>query len=816
MNTAAKDSPATSTQPADQCDTASDAPSVMHPTCATGGSNLHHPFQLIFGRNVRDTSPTSRTVTLANLFKEFEAPDTMRGRLGKIEYHALRKEVPREKAIRDRERDGAYLMAVVFRTPGTRSNEHISHMTCFVGDFDSGKTNGQTLRERLAGITYIAYTSYSHTATAPRWRVIVPYNAPVDVHEHERIFDHFNALFDGDLDPNCKKPAQVYYTPACPFDAVDEYEMLVQDGGLFDPSKALVPKLLSGNLRLVAPEAPPKATLNGLTPPHALARVARALEYVDSDDRDQWIRCGLALHHDFPSDRDTAYMIWEEWSKSSTKFDPTEARRTWAGFKTRQTGPIVTSGTILHLAREAGWQDPEGQPDWLHEMNERFFVARMGNRTLVFEEARHPVTEALELKKMSTPDFNTWLANRTVAHHDANSGGGVKMLPLASVWLKHPARRQYEGVVLAPRRETPGYYNLWRGLATLPLSSPLWRKSGHRIRWHLYKVICNGNRRYYRYLLDWLAFAVQQPDRPAEVAVVLRGGRGTGKGTFGEILRAIFGLHYLQISHGAHLTGNFNAHLMSCLMLFVDEAYWAGDKKAESVLKSLITEPTIAIEGKGVDLISAPNMLHVVMASNNDWVVPAGADERRFFVLDVSDCKAQDHAWFLELRAEMGKDGVAALVRMLEERNVSKVNLRAVPSTKALIDQKLLSLDTFDQWWYERLKFGDTERPGLAPQHGLLASRGLVWTDPVETKHAFHDYLTFAKAVNDRYPGNLTNFGLKLAKMLPTNSLKRIRMAAPPGSKSRPWGYQFPALSRCRRHFEAQLKLGRFDWSKAP
>ena len=33
--------------------------------------------------------------------------------------------------------------------------------------------------------------------------------------------------------------------------------------------------------------------------------------------------------------------------------------------------------------------------------------------------------------------------------------------PLAKFWLTHPQRRQYDGLVFAPRRETPGRYNLW-------------------------------------------------------------------------------------------------------------------------------------------------------------------------------------------------------------------------------------------------------------------------------------------------------------------------------------------------------------------
>ncbi len=56
----------------------------------------------------------------------------------------------------------------------------------------------------------------------------------------------------------------------------------------------------------------------------------------------------------------------------------------------------------------------------------------------------------------------------------------------------------------------------------------------------------------------------------------------------------------------------------------------------------LITEPVLPIEGKGRNVRFARNVVHLIVASNSNWVVPAGLDERRFCVIDVSDVRAQD------------------------------------------------------------------------------------------------------------------------------------------------------------------------------
>ena len=154
---------------------------------------------------------------------------------------------------------------------------------------------------------------------------------------------------------------------------------------------------------------------------------------------------------------------------------------------------------------------------------------------------------------------------------------------------------------------------------------------------------------------NWVAYALQNPGKPAEVALVFKGGRGTGKGVFGRTLKNIFGQHGRHISSATHLAGHFNAHLADCALLFADEAFWPGDKSAEGTLKRLITEPTLFIERKGVDAFELPNALKVVMATNEEWAIPAGIDERRFAVFAVSDESRQRDDYFGPLYAETSR-----------------------------------------------------------------------------------------------------------------------------------------------------------------
>ena len=138
---------------------------------------------------------------------------------------------------------------------------------------------------------------------------------------------------------------------------------------------------------------------------------------------------------------------------------------------------------------------------------------------------------------------------------------------------------------------------------------------------------------------------------------------------------------FRSIADSDNFTGRFNMHLSKALLVFLDEAMWAGDKKAEGKLKSLITEPTILFEPKGIDSLAMKNYLSVIIASNEAWAVPSTGDERRFFVLDVSDEKRNNAEYFDALYKERDSGGAEALMQELLEWEI-KIQLRDRKSTR--------------------------------------------------------------------------------------------------------------------------------------
>ena len=255
------------------------------------------------------------------------------------------------------------------------------------------------------------------------------------------------------------------------------------------------------------------------------------------------------------------------------------------------------------------------------------------------------------------------------------------------------------------------------------------------MRDHILNVICRGNRDHLEYLICWMARLVQFPAQQGEVAVVMCGGEGTGKGTLAKALLNVLGQHGLAISNAKHLTGNFNAHLRDCVFLFADEAFFAGDRAHVGTLKSLITEPYLAIEAKYRNVVQMPNFVHLMMASNERWVVPAAWDARRFFVLEVSSAHANDHLYFAAIWEEMANGGYEAMLHDLMNLDLTFFNVRKVPETEGLRAQRKLSMSIPEAWWTDVLHRGYVYRSKLG-----LEDHFAEWHAQVSTEVLFASY----------------------------------------------------------------------------
>lgn len=442
----------------------------------------------------------------------------------------------------------------------------------------------------------------------------------------------------------------------------------------------------------------------------------------------------------------------------------------------------------------------------LRKLNEKHAViSDMGGKCRIISETWDYSMSRWRISKQSFEDFRNRYRNIKVVVGYQEDGKPIEKAA-GNFWIDHPQRRQYETIVFVPGKEVDQAYNLWRGFACDALPG------NKHIKFidHIKNNVCSGIEEHWTYLLGWMARLVQSPDGPGEVAVVLRGKRGTGKGFFVKTLGQLFGRHFLQVSDSKHLVGNFNAHLRDTVLLFGDEAFFAGDKRHESVLKMLVTEESLLIEGKGVDAEAGPNYVHLMLASNEDWVVPAGLDERRFLVLDIGEEHKQDFAYFQSIQDDIDNGGLQNLLNYLMTYDLSTYEVRRVPQTKALGDQKMWSLSYDTQWWFNKL------------QEGRLLKRQQEWHTAVPKDDLYQDYVNEMKDIGGNYRLSKNNFMNFLRRVTPNDTVKARQLMVDRTVlneqgyelqvKQRTWCYVLPELSIIREWWDKN-QGGPFEWT---
>jgi hypothetical protein len=176
----------------------------------------------------------------------------------------------------------------------------------------------------------------------------------------------------------------------------------------------------------------------------------------------------------------------------------------------------------------------------LAEMNSKYAVVRIGGKTRVvwFEEASaYPGCKVPVFSSIA--DFRAFHAKRKKV---VIRNGKERKIGFGRWWIDHEQRRQFDGIVYAPSASTKitnGKLNLWSGFGCEPCKG----KCDLYLA-HLHANICAGNEEHAEYLVNWMASAVQYPDRQGEVAVALRGKEGTGKGVVAKSLWAIAGFSF--------------------------------------------------------------------------------------------------------------------------------------------------------------------------------------------------------------------------------------------------------------------------------
>ncbi len=375
--------------------------------------------------------------------------------------------------------------------------------------------------------------------------------------------------------------------------------------------------------------------------------------------------------------------------------------------------------------------------------------------------------------------------------------GRRKALSRAEMWLDWEGRREYAGLCFAPGQEAQhGYYNTWKGFAAEPieyaLAPELARKGFDRFMEHTLQNVCLGDPGLMDWLMGYFAHLIQKPyERPLST-LVFKGRKGTGKNALVDRVGKLLGReHYLVAHNKRYLTSNFNGHMEACLMLVLDEAFWSGEKEAEGVLKGLTTAAEILVERKGHEPFMADNNARLVVIGNENWLVPASEDERRYAVFTMGEDRMQQNEWFEEMRIWMDDHGGnAILLDYLQNRSCADTS--RVPATQGLYDQKVASQEPFSEWWHDCLLEGRI----------VGSDFGEGWTQDVAkepVRDAFNRHVR-ERNLRIRIPSRNT-FSQMLKKVSPSTELNQKKRE---GEKYH-YIFRLPDLKDARKEWDKRM-----------
>lgn len=216
------------------------------------------------------------------------------------------------------------------------------------GDYDAGAVSPQQAAEwlKLAGIAALIYTTPSHTAETPRWRVLAPLAAQVRPTEREALCGRLNGALKGVLAAESFVTSQSYYFGGVTGRPLDSY---LVEGQPLDCVTGITP---------IGPQPKTAKSATDLSDlfkaPADRNAISAALNYITIEKGDYflWVEIGQALHAEFNGNSE-GFNLWHDWSKSQPGYkDERDLKSKWRGFK---SGGGITIETLFYHAKVSGY-----------------------------------------------------------------------------------------------------------------------------------------------------------------------------------------------------------------------------------------------------------------------------------------------------------------------------------------------------------------------------------------------------------------------------------------------------------------------------
>jgi len=206
----------------------------------------------------------------------------------------------------------------------------------------------------------------------------------------------------------------------------------------------------------------------------------------------------------------------------------------------------------------------------------------------------------------------------------------------------------------------------------------------------------------FEYLLDWLAFSLQNRNRTILVAI---GEQGIGKGVLGSIMEKLHGENNFSKTNDAIFKERFNGPLLHKTLVHVDEIKIGNNDVAYNRLKDIVND-TIQIEEKCKNQISIDNRASFYICSNNHDAIPLEEGQRRFSLIWLTEEKlfkaniAKNYGGTDKLVSELyNHDNIKKFGSYLLSRKIDGEKMLEPFSSKKTLQLKAACLKEWEEWF---------------------------------------------------------------------------------------------------------------------
>lgn len=242
------------------------------------------------------------------------------------------------------------------------------------------------------------------------------------------------------------------------------------------------------------------------------------------------------------------------------------------------------------------------------------------------------------------------------------------------MWLSSEKRRDVRAdqVVFDPAGKCgPECINLFGGFEIVPMAG------NHQPIIDLLEHLCNGDPYVSEWVLDWIAYPLQNPGAKMPTAIIMHGDEGSGKNLFWEIVVDMYG-EYASVVGQEQLESKFNDYLSKKMFILGDEVLSRQEMRhLKGKLKAMISGKTLQIETKMMPLRTEANHVNIVFLSNELQPNALDASDRRHLVVWTPPKK--DRPYYQAVADCANSGGREAFYDFLLKRDLSAFDPFAPP-----------------------------------------------------------------------------------------------------------------------------------------